>query len=84
MKKFGPEEVRDNWAKVTDWTGATNPESLNDTLSILMDNIEKARSVSGTKTAGADLKSNEIFAMMGEFLAKGEGKEIIPKVASVF
>lgn len=49
-----------------------------------MDNIEKARSVSGTKTAGAELKSNEIFAMMGDFLAKGEGKEIVPKVAAVF
>jgi hypothetical protein len=69
---------------VTDWTGATNPESLNDTLSILMDNIEKSSKAAASKTAGADLKSNEIFAMMGDFLAKGEGKEVIPKVQAVF
>lgn len=81
LKTFTPEAVQANWSKVTDWTGATNPESLNDTLSILMDNIEKAKA---TKTAGAELKSAEIFAMMGDFLAKGEGKEVIPKVASVF
>jgi len=57
---------------------------LNDTLSILMDNIEKARGATPSKTAGADLKSIEIFAMMGDFLAKGEGKDVVPKVASVF
>ena len=84
LKTFTPEQVQANWDKVTHWTGATNPESLNDTLSILMDNIEKARGVTPSKTAGADLKSIEIFAMMGDFLAKGEGKEIVPKVASVF
>jgi len=45
-----------------------------------MDNIEKSRGASPAKTAGAVLKSEEIFAMMGAFLANGEGKEVIPKV----
>lgn len=49
-----------------------------------MDNIEKSSKAAASKTAGADLKSNEIFAMMGDFLAKGEGKEVIPKVQAVF
>jgi len=49
-----------------------------------MDNIEKARGAKPGKTAGAELKSAEVFAMMGDFLAKGEGKEVIPKVQSVF
>ena len=37
-----------------------------------------------TSTPGADLKSDEIFGMMAAYLAKGEGKPLIPKVAAVF
>ncbi len=39
--KCTAEGVRDNWDKITDWTDPVVPESLNDTLSVLMDNIEK-------------------------------------------
>jgi hypothetical protein len=33
---------------------------------------------------GGDLKAQEIFGMMASYLARGEGKELIPKVAAVF
>jgi hypothetical protein len=47
-----------------------------------MNNIEKSQKAS--KTAGTELKAAETFAMMGEYLAKGDGKSIVEKVGAVF
>ena len=84
LTKFTPEAVSASWDKITNWDGATNPESLNDTLSVLMDNIERNQKAAAGKTDGEDLKATEIFAMMAEFLAQGHGEEIVPKVGAVF
>lgn len=43
-----------------------------------MDNIE------ANKTEGDDLRANQIFSMMAEYLAQGHGKEVIPKVGATF
>jgi len=37
---FTPESVRDNWANVINFKDATVPESINDTLSEGMNNVE--------------------------------------------
>lgn len=81
---FTAEKVRDNWSKIVDWTNAFVPESLNDTTAEAMNNIERNQKLTAKKTSGAELKADGIFSMMGEFLARGEGKELIPKVDSVF
>jgi 3-hydroxyacyl-CoA dehydrogenase/3a,7a,12a-trihydroxy-5b-cholest-24-enoyl-CoA hydratase len=60
---FTPEAVRDNWSKVIDFKDATIPESINDTLSEGMNNVERNQKLKAKKTAG-DLKSDEIFSMM--------------------
>jgi len=69
---------------VTNWENATNPESLNDTLSVLMDNIEANGCLGANKTAATDLKANIIFNMMGEYLAQGNGKDLPAKVGAIF
>jgi 3-hydroxyacyl-CoA dehydrogenase/3a,7a,12a-trihydroxy-5b-cholest-24-enoyl-CoA hydratase len=84
LEGFNAEAMRANWAKVVDFKDATIPESINDTLSEGMNNVERNQKLKGKKTSGATLQSEGIFAMMAEFLAKGEGKEIVPKVASIF
>lgn len=76
--------MRENWSKVVDWSNAFVPESLNDTLSEAMNNIERNQKLAPKKTAGTTLESEDIFAMMGEFLSRGEGKDLVPKVQAVF
>jgi 3-hydroxyacyl-CoA dehydrogenase/3a,7a,12a-trihydroxy-5b-cholest-24-enoyl-CoA hydratase len=80
FKDFTPEKVREHWNEIVDWKNAVVPESLNDTLAEAVNNIERNQKLTPKKTAGVTLKSEEIFAMMGEFLARGEGKDIIGKV----
>lgn len=82
------ENVRDRWAKITDFeTNPVVPESLNDTLKVLMDNIERnadrPQADSGAD-AGSGLKADKIYDMMGEYLARGFGKDLVGKVGSVF
>lgn len=36
------------------------------------------------QTAGEGLKADEIFGMMHTYLAEGNGKDIVPKVAATF
>jgi len=36
--------------------------------------------VEASKTAGEELKSDEVFGMMHTYLAEGNGKELVPKV----
>ena len=83
FKDFTPEGVRDSWNQITDWKDAIIPESLNDTLGALMDNVERNQNLAGNKTSGG-LKADEIFNMMGEYLAQGLGKDLIEKVESTF
>jgi hypothetical protein len=47
-------------------------------LEALSPNIE------ASKTADEPLKSEEVFGMMHTYLAQGNGKDLIPKVAAVF
>lgn len=54
-----------------------------------MNNLEKAKAEQASSggaaaTAGSGLVSEKIFAMMKEYLARGEGKPLIPKVKSVY
>lgn len=42
------------------------------------------RGLGNSKTAGEELKSDEIFGMMYTYLGEGHGKELIPKVGAVY
>jgi len=40
---FSPEAVRDHWEKVNDWKNATNPTSPQDSISLLMETLQKSK-----------------------------------------
>mmetsp|Transcript_18969 Transcript_18969/g.21250 ORF Transcript_18969/g.21250 Transcript_18969/m.21250 type:complete len:435 (-) Transcript_18969:30-1334(-) len=73
------EAIAADWEQITSFE-ATNdyPESLNDTLFHMMNNVER------NTTAGEELKSKEIFAMMTEYLSRGEGADLTDKVGASF
>lgn len=63
FSEFTPEAVRDNWSKVTDFTDADHPTSGNDSMTYMMDNIERnakakaAAPAAGASAGGSGLKS---------------------------
>lgn len=88
VKGLTPETVAAGWNKVTDFSaGATFPESNQEMMEVIMNNLEKSKEEEA-KAAPAQpssgLVSETIFAMMKEFLRRGEGKPLIPKVQAVF
>jgi multifunctional beta-oxidation protein len=83
-----PENVLSNWSKIVDFSNQTYPTTSEEFFGNIVTNLEKVMAsnkagVSSNKTAGG-LKADDIFSMMSVFLGRGEGKELIPKVASVF
>lgn len=83
-----PEVVASKWSTVTDFsTGATNPESNMEMMELIMNNIEKVKEAGPAAASAAPssgLISEKIFAMMKEYLARGEGKGLIKKVNAVY
>lgn len=87
MTGLTPETVAAKWEKVNDFSaGATNPESNQEMMEIIMTNLEKQKEQAAAAPAApkSGLVSEQIFSMMKEFLARGEGKPLIPKVKAVF
>jgi putative sterol carrier protein len=89
------EQIRDKWANVNQFeTGASNPDSNQHLMATVMNNIEakmlakKAGKPAGGAAAGGasktGLKSENIFAMMADYLSDGHGKGLIAKVDAVF
>ena len=81
--EFTPEAVARDWEAITDFSKFENPESLNDTLRNMMNNVE-SNQTAAEESKGDALKSEEIFAMMAEYLSRGEGKDLPEKVGAVF
>lgn len=82
-----PESIAAQWNKVGDFsTGATNPESNQEFLGIIMNNLEKQKSQAPVVAAkqSSGLKSEGIFNMMSVYLQRGEGKSQVAKVKAVF
>mgnify|MGYP003706693321 CR=1 FL=1 len=88
VQKLTPEAIASQWSKVGDFSqGATFPQSNQEFLEIIMNNMEKAKEQAAATPAAqpsSGLKAEGIFSMMKEFLARGEGKALIPKVSAVF
>ena len=88
------EDIRDKWAQVNQYeTGATNPDSNQQMMATVMNNIEAkqqakaaaaAAAAPAAKKSSTGLKSEGIFGMMAAYLEGGHGKDLIPKVDSVF
>lgn len=76
--KLTPEAVAADWEQITDFSEFDNPETLNDTLCEMMNNVER------NQTSGEQLVSEQIFAMMAEYLSRGEGKDLPEKVGAIF
>ncbi|CAI2369777.1 unnamed protein product [Moneuplotes crassus] len=78
-KKLTPDAIASDWDQITNFEGENDyPESLNDTLFHMMNNVEK------NTTSGEELKSEEIFSMMTEYLSRGEGADLSDKVGAIF
>jgi 3-hydroxyacyl-CoA dehydrogenase/3a,7a,12a-trihydroxy-5b-cholest-24-enoyl-CoA hydratase len=78
LKDFTPENVQKQWAKITDFEkDPVYPTSNQEMMEVISQNF------GGAKTADA-LKADDIFGMMFTYLAEGNGKAIIQKVASIY
>ena len=90
VKSLTPESIASQWNKVGDFSsGATFPESNQEMMEVVMNNLEKAKEQAAAAqaapaTPSTGLESELIFNMMKNFLARGEGTEIIKKVNAVF
>jgi len=84
-----PELIASQWAQVGDFSeGATNPESNQEMMEVIMTNMEKEkeREAAAAQAAPANksgLASEGIFNMMGAYLDAGNGKEAVAKVKAV-
>lgn len=87
VKGLTPEKIAAKWSQVGDFgKGATNPESNQEMMEIIMTNLETAKdSASSVATAqpSTGLVSEKIFHMMKVYLARGEGKHLPGKVGAV-
>jgi len=80
---FTPEDVREKINSISNFEkNPTYPEDTTSSLSIMMENIE--RSITQNKTSNKTYKSDDVFNLIRNFLASGEGKELVKKIASVF
>jgi 3-hydroxyacyl-CoA dehydrogenase/3a,7a,12a-trihydroxy-5b-cholest-24-enoyl-CoA hydratase len=82
--KFGPEEVKEKWDRINSFE--KNVSYPNDTVSgtSVMISAEE-RSLGQNKTnGGKNLKSDEIFLLIKNYLGGDEGKKLVDKVAAVF
>lgn len=78
--KVTTENIASQWDKVVDFTDAQHPETLNDTLCEMMNNIERNQ----TELTEDNAKAKDIFQMMIDYLEMGEGKDLVDKVGAIF
>ena len=80
-----PEAIFNKWSTITDFSKSTHPTSGDDMMSKVM-TILSAPAPEAPKASPSTpaLKADEIFGMMATYLARGEGKALIPKVSAVF
>ena len=73
------ETLQRNWAKVIDFTDGEYPESANDSVSKMFENYnrEDQGQLAGNKTGKTELHSPQIFDLIGNYLARGEGGNAI-------
>ena len=83
-----PEAIAAQWSKVGDFSkGATFPESNQEMMEVIMTNLENVKNqkpAAAPAAPASGLVSETIFNMMKVFLARCEGKPLIPKVNAVF
>jgi len=78
LKEFTPENVQKQWGKITDFEkDPVYPTSNQEMMEVISQNF-------GSGSTADALKADDIFGMMYTYLAEGNGKAIIPKVASVY
>ena len=90
VDKLTPETIASKWNDVTQFEkGAGHPESNQEMMEIIMTNLEQVKeerakaATSAPAVPSTGLMSEKIFSMMKEFLNRGEGKHLIPKVKSI-
>ena len=91
---FTPEDVKSNWAKITDFGGENDyPESLNDSIMKMVDHYGKQKESSQNTTKTSDKqaqapssqwKSAEIYALMKAYIDHGFAKKAVKKCNAVY
>ena len=78
--KVNADNIAADFEKITDFTDATNPETLNDTLCEMMNNVERNQ----TNLTEENAKAEDIFQMMIDYLEMGEGQDLPQRVGAIF
>ena len=95
LDTYTPENVRDNWGKINDFTDAEYPEGPSEGMAKMVENatrwMEKQKSggssgasAPAADTPGSKLLAHRPFSMMQLFLEIGEGKDIVKKVQGIY
>jgi len=80
---FTPEDVKDKLSSLSSFDGpVTYPDDTTSSLSIIVENEE--RKIKPNKTANKAFMSDDVFNLIRNYLASGEGKELVKKVACLF
>lgn len=80
-----PEDVRREWSRITDFSRSTNPTSMQDSMAVVMGNLEnrKGGGLSASPTAGgAAFESDPVFAMIRDGVKANA--ETVGKIKAVF
>jgi len=97
-KDLSPEQVRDHWDAITDWTNAVNPASITDSTMIIFENLnnkgentvlppkkqsQSTKSENNDSEDSAELKSAKVFEEI-EKKIKGDGASLVKKVGGIY
>ena len=80
-----PEDIRSQWSRITDFSRATHPTSMQDSMGVVMANLEnkKGGKLSASPTAAsADFASDAVFGMIRDGVAANKDK--MAKIAGSF
>jgi 3-hydroxyacyl-CoA dehydrogenase/3a,7a,12a-trihydroxy-5b-cholest-24-enoyl-CoA hydratase len=81
---FTPEDVKEKFSDISCFKKGqvSYPDDTTSSLSVIVENEE--RSLKPNKTANKSLKSDDVFHLIRNYLASGEGKDIVKKVVAIF
>jgi len=83
---FTPEQIRDEWLKVTDWTNATHPASTKDAMATIVSGLSaKPKAAAGKSTAASAPVSpvEQVFSDLDKRIKAG-GASLVKDLKGIF
>lgn len=82
---FTVESVRDRFSEVIDFSNPIYPETTTEVAAIMYENYERNMDrVSANATANQEMKSDEVFQLMGNYMATGESAGAVKSCQAVY